>query len=89
MKVWHARLGHIGQNRMNQLAKEGSLRSLDKVELSTCDHCLVEKIARKPFGKVTIAITSLQLIHLDICGPMNVKVRHGVVYFITFINDFT
>ena len=63
MNVWHARLGHISQNRMNQLAKEGLLGSLDKVEISTCEHCLVGKTARKPFGKGTRAITPLELIH--------------------------
>ena len=29
------------------------------------------------------------IIHSDICGPMNVKARHGASYFITFIDDFT
>ena len=31
----------------------------------------------------------LELIHSDICGLMNVRVRHGAQYFITFIDDFT
>ena len=44
---------------------------------------------RKPFGKRTRAEFPLQLINSDICGPLNVKARRGVVYFITFIDDFT
>ena len=87
--VWHARLSHIGQSRMNRLAKERLLGTLDKIELSTCEHCLVGKTTRKPFGKGTRVESPLQLIHLDICGPMNVRVRHGAVYFITFIDDYT
>ena len=47
------------------------------------------KTTRKPFGKGTRAEYPLQLIHSDICGPMNVKARHGASYFITFIDDFT
>ena len=74
---------------MNRLAKEGLLGSLNKVELSTCEYCLVGKTTRKPFEKGTKAITPLQLIHLDIYGPMNVKARHGAIYFITFIDGFT
>ena len=89
MNVWPARLGHIGQKCTNQLAKEDLLGSLDKVEISTCEHCLAGKIARKPFRKGTKDITPLQLIHSNICGPMNVKAKHWVVYFITFIDDFT
>ena len=29
------------------------------------------------------------LIHSDICGPMNVRARHGAWYFITFIDDYS
>ena len=55
VEVWHARLSHIGQSRMNQLAKEGLLGTLDKIELSTCEQCLAGKTVRKPFGKGTRA----------------------------------
>ena len=41
--IWHATLGHIGQERMTRLAREGLMGSLTKVTLSTCEHCLVEK----------------------------------------------
>ncbi|OMO58188.1 Integrase, catalytic core [Corchorus capsularis] len=86
---WHARLGHIGQDRMNRLAREGLLGPLAKVSLPTCEHCLAGKATRKPFGKAKRASIPLQLIHSDVCGPMNVRARHGANYFITFIDDFT
>ena len=41
--IWHARLGHIGQERMTRLAREGLMGDLAKVTLSTYDHCLVGK----------------------------------------------
>ena len=43
VEVWHARLGHIGQSRMNRLTKEGLLGNLNKVELSTYKHHLLGK----------------------------------------------
>ena len=86
---WHARLGHIGQDRMTRLAREGLLGPLAKVNLPTCEHCLAGKSTRKPFGKGIRATVPLELIHSDVCGPMNVKARHGASYFITFIDDFT
>ena len=89
VNIWHARLGHIGQQRMDRLAKEGLLGQIEKVNLSTCENYLAGKMARKPFGKGTRAELPLQLIHSDICGPMNVRARHGGVYFITFIDDYT
>uniref|UniRef100_A0A2N9GDW0 Reverse transcriptase Ty1/copia-type domain-containing protein n=1 Tax=Fagus sylvatica TaxID=28930 RepID=A0A2N9GDW0_FAGSY len=86
---WHARLGHIGQDRMTRLAREGLLGPLAKVNLPTCKHCLAGKSTRKPFGKGIRVTVPLELIHSDVCGPMNVRARHGASYFITFIDDFT
>ncbi|KAK2989911.1 hypothetical protein RJ640_001976 [Escallonia rubra] len=38
--TWHARLGHIGQDRMTRLARECLLGPLAKVNLQTCEACL-------------------------------------------------
>ena len=87
--IWHARIGHIGQERMTRLAREGLMSNHAKVTLSTCEHCLIGKSKRKPFGKAIRASFPLKLINSDICGPMNVRARHGGFYFITFIDDYT
>ena len=55
VNIWHARLGYIGQQRMDRLVKEGLLSQIEKVNLSTCKNCLAGKMARKPFGKGTRA----------------------------------
>ena len=86
---WHARLGHIGQDRLNRLAKASILGSMDKINLLICKQCLAGKATRLPFGKAKRACFPLELIHSDIYGPMNVRARHGAQYFITFIDDFT
>ena len=87
--TWHARLGHIGRDRMTRLAREGLLGPLAKVDLPVCEPCLAGKACRKPFGKAVRATQPLELVHSDICGPMNVKARHGASYFLTFIDDYT
>ena len=74
---------------MTRLAREGQLGPLDKVDLPTCESCLVGKACRKPFGKATRATHVLELVHSNICGPMNVKARHVASYFLTFIDDYT
>ncbi|KAJ4744662.1 Gag-Pol polyprotein [Rhynchospora pubera] len=89
MLIWHARLCHVGQDRMTRLAKVGLLGPLTKVSLPRCEGCLAGKATRKPFGKAVRATTPLQLIHSDICGPLSVRARHGAYYFITFIDDYT
>ena len=83
------RLGHIGQQRIDRLAKEGMLGQIEMISLPTCENCLKGKMARKPFRTGTRSEFPLQLIHSDICGPMNVRARHGGRYFITFIDDYT
>jgi transposase InsO family protein len=74
---------------MVRLAKEGLLGPLVKVNLPICEPCLAGKVCRKPFGKAVRATQPLELIHSDIYRPMNVKARHGALYFLTFIDDYT
>ena len=54
-----------------------------------CEPCLTRKAYRKPFGKAPRATQPLELVHSDICGPMNVKACHGASYFLTFIDDYS
>ena len=63
--------------------------SLAKINLLICEPCLARKATRKPSGMGKRVDYPLQLIHSDICGPMNVRARHGASYFIIFIDDFT
>ena len=75
--LWHARLGHIGQNRLKRLAKAGLLGPIEKIDLPVYEQCLAGKAKRLPFGKAKIATLPLELIHSDIFGPMNKRARHG------------
>ncbi|GJV93118.1 gag-pre-integrase domain-containing protein [Tanacetum coccineum] len=53
--TWHARLRHIGKDRMNRLAQEGLLGPLSIVSFPTCELCLAGKATRKQFHKATRA----------------------------------
>jgi len=46
----HARLGHIDQDRMNRLTKEGLKDRLTKDKLPRCESCLAGKAGAKTFG---------------------------------------
>ena len=87
--TWHVRLGHIGRDRMTWLAREGFLGSLTKIDLQLCEACLVGKACRKPFGTTKRAAHPIELVHSDICGPMNKKACHGASYFLTLIDDYS
>ena len=87
--IWHARLGHIGQERINRLVRENLLSQLTKIDMPIYEYCLANKTTRKPYKKLTKVETPLQLIHYDIYGPVSVRARHDSLYFITFIDNFT
>ncbi len=49
--IGHARLGHIGKDRMAKLARQRLLGPLTKFDLPICELYLAGKACRKPFGK--------------------------------------
>ena len=88
--LWHLRLGHINLDRIDRLIKSGALNQLKLGTLPICESCLEGKMTKRPFsGKGLRANQPLELIHSDVCGPMNVKARCGCEYFVTFIDDYS
>ena len=88
MSLWHARLGHISEKRINKLAQLLDLTR--EQELPTCESCLKGKMTKSPFvGQLERAKHLLDLIHTDVCGPLNVSARGNYNYFLTFTDDFS
>ena len=76
--LWHLRLGHINLNRISRLVRDGPLGSLQVEELPVCESCLEGKMIKRPFSaKGYRAKEPLELVHSDVCGPMNVQARGG------------
>ena len=40
-------------------------------------------------GKRKRAEEPLELVHSDVCGPLNIQARGGYEYFVSFIDDFS
>ena len=88
--LWHCKLGHVNKNKINRLIKEYILEIDDCKSLSTCESCPLDKMTKSPFkGKGERANDILDLIYTDVCGPMNISVRRGYYYFITFTDDLS
>ena len=77
--LWHCRLGHINQNRVNKLVKEDNLDVDDCESLPTCESYLLGKMTKLSFTeKGERAKELLDLVHTDICEPMSVSARVAI-----------
>ncbi|WRX12109.1 Integrase [Theobroma cacao] len=82
--------GHINQNRLNRLIKDGTLPNMVECPLLVCESCIEAKMTKGPFkAKGNKMPYVLNLVHTNVCGPMNVEAREGYEYFITFIDDYS
>ena len=88
--LWHLRLDHINLKKIDILVKEGLLSSLTIQPLPACTSCLKGKITKRLFlAKENRSKYVLELIHIDVCGPLNIRAKGSFEYFITFIDDYS
>lgn len=91
-EVWHRRFGHINYKdlcRMEAGIVDGMTFST-KRNSNECVTCCEGKQSRLPFSKHgTRAESLLQLVHADVCGPMESKSIGGSKYFLLFEDDLS
>eukprot|EP00253_Pinus_taeda_P025630 PITA_25630 len=91
--LWHLRFGHLNFGGLNLLSKKGMVRGLPLIEKpdSLCEGCILGKQHRESFpsGKSIRAKAPLEIVHSDVCGPMQTPSLADSQYFLTFIDDFT
>lgn len=88
--LWHRRLGHLNRKGM-RLLKKISTGIKDNLNMEEhCQECVKGKQAREPFNvSKRHATDKLELVHTDLCGPMEVESIGGGKYFLTFIDDYS
>jgi len=87
--LWHKRLGHISKERMMRLVSNEILSNLDFSDLELCVDCIKGKQTKHNKKGATRSSQLLEIIHTDICGPMDTPAFNGEKYYITFIDDFS
>ena len=50
--LWYFRLGHIEENKLNKLEKDGLLKLLTFESYLVCESCLQEKMAKLPLWDI-------------------------------------
>lgn len=91
--LWHKRYGHLNFHGLKLLHEKKmviGLPSINQVE-EVCEGCIYGKHQRASFpnGKSWRAKKPLQLVHSDICGPMQTPSLSNSKYFLLFIDDFS
>jgi hypothetical protein len=91
-ELWHRRLGHIGYTALKNIQKEinDPKLILSKNDFKHCRECNLEKSTRRTFKMSTsIAENLLDLIHMDLCGPMSVDSIGKGKYMLLFVDDYS
>ncbi|CAI7817696.1 unnamed protein product [Closterium sp. NIES-54] len=90
----HRHFGHVELPQLQQLFKEERFKGLrikgEPKEVGSCETCLTSKFSRFPFHS-TVGQSSdpVELVHVDLVGPMNVKGDGGALYSMTMVDDCT
>ena len=98
-QIWHARFGHLNAKYVHHLASKQLVEGIslnDKTllpnnEVLDCEACTLAKMHRSSFPKQSQhrATRILELIHSDLCGPMQVDSIGGSRYMLTFTDDYS
>ncbi|GKU98369.1 hypothetical protein SLEP1_g11381 [Rubroshorea leprosula] len=91
--LWHLRFGHLNFQSLKLLAQGQMVKGLPSIHNpdQLCEACTLGKHHRMPFAAEhqQRATQPLELVHSDVCGPMNTMSNGNNRYFLTFIDDFT
>jgi transposase InsO family protein len=97
--VWHRRLGHVAYETLAVMADGGSVegmattaRQFRERKTAFCEPCVLGMHQATQIPKVSGGAECtrvLELVHMDLCGPMPCASKGGSLYFATFLDDFS
>lgn len=93
VNMWHQRFRHINLHDLFLLEKQGMVNGLLVLKDPHIDYegCALAKMHRDEFPSSLNRKKRdiLELVHTDICGPMQTRSLGGAYYFLLFIDDCT
>jgi GAG-pre-integrase domain len=91
-ELWHLRYGHLSIGGLRLLKQKQMVYGLPEIsEFGLCEGCILGKHSKLPFvkGQSLRATQLLELVHTDLCGPMDTSSLGESRYFLLFIDDFS
>jgi hypothetical protein len=92
--LWHRRLAHVGLNNLNKLLKGEHILGLTNVHFEKnrlCSACQAEKQVGAPHPAKNVVTTTrpLELLHMDIFGPVDYVSIGGNKYGFVIVDDYS
>ncbi|GJS04161.1 retrovirus-related pol polyprotein from transposon TNT 1-94 [Tanacetum coccineum] len=92
--LWHRRLSHLNFDYINLFSKKDVVIGLPKLKYvkdQLCSSCEVSKAKRSSFKSKTVPSSKgrLNLLHMDLCGPMRVASINGKKYILVIVDDYS
>ncbi|XP_057444753.1 uncharacterized protein LOC130736999 [Lotus japonicus] len=94
LNLWHQRLGHLNLKSMQKVITEEAIRGLPKLKLGegrVCGECQIGKQTKMSHKMLQHQTTTklLELLHMDLMGPMQVESLGGKRYVFVCVDDFS
>ncbi|KAI3769208.1 hypothetical protein L6452_00308 [Arctium lappa] len=92
--LWHRRLSHLSFRYINKLVREKLVKGLpelkyDKEHLcAACEKGKMKRATHKPNPEPSTS-SPLELIHMDLCGPMRTQSLGGKKYVLVIVDDYS
>nr|GEZ85282.1 retrovirus-related Pol polyprotein from transposon TNT 1-94 [Tanacetum cinerariifolium] len=92
--LWHRRLSHLNFDYINLLSKKDVMIGLPKLKYvkdQLCSSCELSKAKKSSFkSKVVPSLKRmLNLLHMDLCGPMRVASINRKKYILVIVEDYS
>ncbi|GFV69779.1 retrovirus-related Pol polyprotein from transposon TNT 1-94 [Trichonephila clavipes] len=94
IETWHQRFCHVNNDYLVKTSKNDSVKGLPRLTDNGKAHCIPCRLAKskRVSFKKTGAVRSkrpLELLHMDLCGPMPTESQGGNKYFLSIIDDYS
>nr|GEY44588.1 hypothetical protein [Tanacetum cinerariifolium] len=91
--LWHRRLSHLNFDYINLLSKKDIVIGLPKLKYvkdKLCSSCELSKAKRSSFKSKVVPSSKerLNLLHMDLCGPMRVASTNLKKYILVIVDDY-
>ncbi|GAQ79929.1 hypothetical protein KFL_000420010 [Klebsormidium nitens] len=95
-ELWHRRFSHASPEVLAKMAEQESVSNLPvsakqfrQLKEKVCEPCILGKQTRLPFQNSYSHSSRkpLELLHMDLCGPLPVKSKGGSRYILTVTDD--